>query len=120
MTRSNEKRLKGPKLKTGFTSKLFLELLVGVRQKKNLVTHLHKDLGIGWRNLSMTDLRDIPISMLMRIVLNYAYQTDKEQFVAICAALGARIYDYSDLNLDDFNNQDIDDPEEEILTFYEK
>ena len=110
--RKDERRPKGQVLKPGFTSKLFKELLEGLREQKSLVNYLNKDLGIGWRNLSMTHLHDTTLSILMRIIANYSYQMDREKFVKACADLGGRIYDYSDRHLDDFNNQNIEDPEE--------
>ncbi len=112
MAKQKQKRPNGRELKPGFASKLFLELLVAIRTKKKLVTYLNEDLGIGWRNLCKTHLHDITFSILIRIILNYTYQTDREEFVAACAELGGRIYDYSDRHLDDFNNQNIEDPEE--------
>lgn len=112
MTKQKQKRPNGRELKPGFASKLFLELLVAIRTKKKLVSYLNEDLGIGWRNLSMKHLHDITFSILIRIILNYSYQMDREAFVAACAELGGRIYDYSDRHLDDFNNQNIEDPEE--------
>lgn len=112
MRKQNQKRQNGRELRPGFTSKLYLELLVAIRTKKRLVTYLHEDLGIGWRNLSMTHLHDTTLSILMRIIANYSYQMDREKFVKACADLGGRIYDYSDRHLDDFNNQNIEDPEE--------
>ena len=108
-----EIRPKGQVLRSGFTSKLFKELLEGLRTKKKLVSYLNDDLGIGWRNLSLKQLRDIPLSILMKIILNYAYQWDRKTFVKAGAQLAGRIYDYADKHLDEFNNPDIDDPEED-------
>ena len=110
--KKTEERPKGHVLKPGFTSKLFRELLIGLRAKKNLVNYLNKDLGIGWRNLSLKQLRDVPLSILMRIILNYCYQWNREEFIQAGARLAARIYDYADNYLDEFNNPNIADPEE--------
>ncbi|MBO6253871.1 MAG: hypothetical protein J6O49_09515 [Bacteroidaceae bacterium] len=92
--RKDERRPKGQVLKPGFTSKLFKELLEGLREQKRLVNYLNKDLGIGWRNLSLKQLRDVPLSILMRIILNYSYMWDREKFIAAGATLAARICGY--------------------------
>lgn len=111
--RKDERRPKGQVLKPGFTSKLFKELLEGLREQKSLVNYLNKDLGIGWRNLSLKQLRDIPLSILMKIMLNYSYMWDREKFIAAGATLAARIYDYADRFLDEFNDPNIEDPDED-------
>ena len=116
--RKDERRPKGQVLKPGFTSKLFKELLEGLRSQKSLVNYLNKDLGIGWRNLSLKQLRDIPLSILMRIILNYSYMWDREKFVAAGATLAARIYDYADRYLDEFNDPNIEDPDEDSDLIY--
>lgn len=108
-----DKKQKGRVLKPGFTKKLFMELLEGLRTKKKLMSYLNEDLGIGWRNLSLKCIRDIPLSILMKIILNYAYQWDRKSFVKAGERLAARIYDYADKHLDEFNNPNTDDPEED-------
>ena len=111
--RKDERRPKGQVLKPGFTSKLFKELLEGLREQKCLVNYLNKDLGIGWRNLSLRQLRDVPLSILMRIILNYSYMWDREKFIAAGATVAARIYDYADRFLDEFNDPNVEDPDED-------
>jgi len=113
------KRPQGQVLKSGFTSKLYKELLEGLRSQKCLVSYLNNDLGIGWRNLSLNRLRDVPLSILMRIILNYSYLWDRQTFIDASAKLAARIYDYADKHLDDFNNPNMEDPEEdpELIDF---
>ena len=113
MMQKDERRPKGQVLKPGFTSKLFKELLEGLREQKSLVNYLNKDLGIGWRNLSLRQLRDVPLSILMRIILNYSYMWDREKFIAAGATVAARIYDYADHFLDEFNDPNVEDPDEE-------
>lgn len=104
---------KGQVLKPGFTFRLFRELLDGLRTQKSLVNYLNKGLGIAWRNLSQDQPRDVPLSILMRIILNYAYMWDRKMFIDASTKLAGRIYDYADKHLDEFNNPDIDDPEED-------
>lgn len=116
--RKDERRPKGQVLKPGFTSKLFKELLESLREQKSLVNYLNKDLGIGWRNLSLKQLRDVPLSILMRILLNYSYMWDREKFIAAGATLAARIYDYADRFLDEFNDPNVEDPDEDSNLIY--
>ena len=116
--RKDERRPKDQVLKPGFTSKLFKELLEGLREQKSLVNYLIKDLGIGWRNLSLKQLRDIPLGILMRILLNYSYMWDREKFIAAGATLAARIYDYADRFLDEFDDPNVEDPDEDDDLIY--
>lgn len=108
-----EIRQKGQLLDSGFVCNLYKELLVSLRKQKRLVSYLNNDLGISWRNLSMKHIRDVPISILMKIILNYSYQCDRDKFVDAGARLAARIYDYAEHNLDKFNDSETDDPEED-------
>lgn len=118
MMQKDERRPKGHVLKPGFTSKLYKELLEGLREQKSLVNYLNKGLGIGWRNLSLNQLRDVPLSILMRIIVNYSYLWDREKFVAAGATLAARIYDYADRFLDEFNDPNVEDPDEDSDLIY--
>ena len=111
-----ETRPKGHLLNPGFVFNLYKELLVNLRKWKGLVNYLNHDLGINWRNLSVDYIRDVPISILVKIILNYSYQFDRKEFVDAGARLAARIYDYAENNLDKFNDRNTTDPEEDSMS----
>ena len=109
----NKERIHGKVLETGFTAKLYKELLESLRQQAGFVSYLNNHLGIGWRNLSQVTLRDVPFSILMKIILNYAFIWDKEKFIMAGAKIAERIYNYAEDHLDAFNDPNEDDPAED-------
>jgi hypothetical protein len=111
--KKNKERIHGKVLGTGFTAKLYKELLESLRQQAGFVSYLNNHLGIGWRNLSQVTLRDVPFSILMKIILNYAFIWDKEKFIMAGAKIAERIYNYAEDHLDAFNNPNEDDPAED-------
>ena len=89
MMQKDERRPKGQVLKPGFTSKLFKELLEGLREQKCLVNYLNKDLGIGWRNLSLKQLRDVPLSILADSAQLFVHVGSREVHCCRCHVGGS-------------------------------
>ena len=58
-------------------------------------------------------LRDVPLSILMKIILSYAFVWDKEKFVMAGAKIAECIYNYAEDHLDAFNDPNEDDPAED-------
>ena len=58
-------------------------------------------------------LRDVPLSILMKIILSYAFVWDKEKFVMAGAKIAECIYNYAEDHLDAFNDHNEDDPAED-------